>query len=267
MQAMNAKLAGCVLAGCLAALPVVAQDADEPTPSQARARELLFGMAEFLAAQQAYSVEVLGGYDVVQEDGQKIEFLESRRIEMARPHHLRVQDRTGAAHAQSLLFDGEKMTVWSETAGIFAQAVQPDTVDDGILYFVRDLQMRLPLAALLANWFPDEIGKRLLQIDYVEQNELFGQTAHHLAARTVDLDFQVWVADGDAPLPLRVVITYREEGLPAYRAQFGNWNLAPKFSADTFVFASAEHLRQVPFAIQVPPHVPEPIADEAGGQP
>ena len=51
---------------------------------------------------------------------------------------------------------------------------------------------------------------------------------HHLAARTDTVDFQVWVADGDKPLPQRVVITYKKaKGEPQFWAQFSDWNLAP----------------------------------------
>ena len=51
----------------------------------------------------------------------------------------------------------------------------------------------------------------------------------HIAARTATVDFQVWVAEGERPLPRRVVITYlEEEGQPQFRAQFSDWNLTPE---------------------------------------
>jgi Predicted periplasmic protein (DUF2092) len=42
------------------------------------------------------------------------------------------------------------------------------------------------------------------------------------------VDFQLWIADGDQPLPLRAVLTYRREaGQPQFRAQFSDWNFEP----------------------------------------
>jgi hypothetical protein len=52
----------------------------------------------------------------------------------------------------------------------------------------------------------------------------------HLAVRTAGgVDFQVWIAQGDEPLPRRIVITYKDEnGQPQFWADFSNWNLAPE---------------------------------------
>jgi len=226
--------------------------AAEPTESEVRARELLMQMATFLAAQKSFSVRLLGGYDVVQADGQKIQFIESREISLARPDHLRIAEEVGETRGQSILFDGARMTIWDEQAGIFAQANQPETVDDGVLYFLRDLHMRLPLAPLFTTWFPAEIEARLLSVDYVEETGVLGQRAHHIAARTATVDFQAWIADGKQPLPLRVVLTYPDAGQPQYWAQFSDWNLKPEFAADEFTLKLPKGLQQVAFAVQIP---------------
>src|SRR3954471_24865395 len=48
--------------------------------SDARARAVLSGMAEFLARTERFSVKVHAGYDTVQPSGKKIEFAESRTV-------------------------------------------------------------------------------------------------------------------------------------------------------------------------------------------
>lgn len=251
-----------LLAGFLAAVsPLHAQE--EPAPD---ARALLDGMTDFLSGLPGFAVDIQAGFDVVQEDGQKIEFVEARRIELDRPARLKVTERSAVAHSQSLLFDGETMTVWSPAEGVFAQAPQPDTVDDGLRYFLVDLQMRLPMAALLATWVGEELDRRLLSLAYVERSHAFGRPAHHLAARTVDLDFQVWIAEGPEPVPLRAVITYPEPGLPQYRAQFIEWNLAPEFPEGTFQFDPGPDMRQIAFAVQVPP-LEEALQHASGDNP
>lgn len=252
-------------AGPAAAEAAPAVATPEPIESQLRARDLLLGMARFLAAQEAFSVDLVGGYDVVQADGQKIEFVESRSIGLARPDHLRIVEEIGATRGQSILFDGTRMTIWDEATGVFAQADQPQTVDDGILYFIRDLQMRLPLAPLFTTWFPTELEARLRSADYVEETGVFDQPAHHVAARTAAVDVQVWIAAGEQPVPLRIVLTYPEAGQPQYWAQFSGWNFAPQFVADTFVLNLPEGLQQVAFAVQVPPL--EQTASPAGTAP
>ena len=224
----------------------------EPTESQRYAWDLLMQMTEHLAAQEAYSVNVRGGFDVVQDDGRKIQFVEARTIQIQRPNQLRINETAAEGHGHSVLFDGENITVWDGHSGVYAQAPQPETVDDAILYFIRELGMRLPMAPLLTTWAPVELSKRVQTIDYVELNHAFGRPAHHISARTADLDFQVWISDGEEPLPLRMVLTYHDVGAPQYWAQFADWNLQPEFEPGTFALNLPKGMQQIAFAVQIP---------------
>lgn len=219
--------------------------------SAEEARALLMAMAAFLAGQDAFSVKLVAGYDVVQASGQKIEFVEARNITLARPDRLRIEERAGG-NASTVLFDGSKMTVWNGAEGVFAQVDQPGSIDDAVVYFVRDLGMRLPLAPLLITRLPAEFERRVRTIDYVEMTEAFGEPAHHLAGRTDTVEFQVWIADGEHPLPLRIVLTYADPGQPQYWAQFSEWNLRPRLGAATFAFKPPPDARQIVFAAQIP---------------
>ena len=135
------------------------------------------------------------------------------------------------AQKRSLCSPG-KRSFWSTLASkVYATAPQPGTLDESIVYFVRDLGMRLPLAALLLNRLPAELQDRVRSVNYVEKTSIYGTASHHLAARTDTVDLQVWVADGDKPLPQRIVLTYKKAaGQPQFWAQFIDWNLAPQLN-------------------------------------
>ena len=216
------------------------------------AHALLMQMATYLAGLDAFSTKMRGGYDVVQESGQKIEFLETRDITLQRPNRLSIEETSADGRGQSVKFDGSKMTIWDGEFGVYAQADQPGSVDDAVVYFVRDLQMRLPLAPLLTTRFPAELERRLQTVDYVELTDVLGEPAHHIAGRTKAMDFQVWIAVGERPLPLRIVLTYPDVGRSQYWAQFSDWNLRPKVSDKTFAFEAPRDARQIAFQIQVP---------------
>ena len=144
------------------------------------------------------------------------------------------------------------MSVFSGAAGVYAQAPQPGSLDDALLYFVRELGMILPLAPMLSSRFPAELGKHLKGVEYVEY-AMLPRPAHHLAGRTDAVDFQVWVADGPQPVPLRVVITYRNEpAQPQFRAALLDWKFKAPEGADAFRFEPPKDARQVAFAVQVP---------------
>jgi hypothetical protein len=77
-------------------VPVHAQQTSAPNPEiEEQAMAVLERMAELLTQAQRFSVTVDTGFDVVQDSGQKIEFGETRQIELRRPD--RVRSRTVSA--------------------------------------------------------------------------------------------------------------------------------------------------------------------------
>lgn len=226
------------------------------------AREILLRMARYLAGTPRFSVNIMAGYDALQPWGQQIEFGERISIDVSRPKGLRVESTGSDGRRHGLFYDGRTITTYSPAENVYAQTAKPGDIDTAIGYFLTDLQMRLPLAALLLHRFPDEIGKRSQVVDYVEKTELFGAPAHHLSGRTDVLDYEVWIAEGAQPLPQRIVLTYRDApGQPAFRAQFSDWNLTPQAPVD-FSFTPPAGARKIAFAAQLPGAVQQP-----GGQP
>ena len=253
-------LAVVVAAFCIgAATNVRAQTPATVTPGEAKA--ILMRMAEFMAKTQSFSVDVRGSYDVYQKSGQKIEFSETRKITMVRPDRFRVEVEESNSDKHVVLFDGKELTISSPNQNVYAKTPKPGSIDDAIVYFVRDLGMKLPLYVLLLTTAPKELDQRTQTLDYVEKTSIFGAPAHHLAGRTDSVDYQVWIADGDRPLPLRVVLTYRKEkGEPQFRAQFSNWNLAPEAPASLFEFVPPPGVRQIAFLAQLPRGAAQPAA-------
>ena len=244
-----------VLAAMLLAAPAVAGDratAPTPTDSQREARALLGAMADYLAGLASFTVNFRDGYDVVQATGQKIEFGETRRVTLARPDRLRVEEIASDGRLDLALFDGKEITVFDADASVFARTPQPGTIDDTLVYFVRDLGMRMPLARLLTSRLPAEWSRHVKSVDYVEATEINGVRAHHVAGRTNTVDFQYWITDGTRPLPLRVVLTYAgEPGQPQFWANFSDWDTNPRLPKDTFSFIPPAGARQIVFAAQV----------------
>ena len=219
------------------------------TESQAQASAILMRMADFLGGAQRFSVTVRGGYDAPQKSGQKIEFGEIRQVTLSRPDRLRVEGERSDGTKTLTVFNGKEIVLIDETSNVYATAPQPGGLDDTIFHFVKDLGMRLPLAVLLVSQLPAELKDRVRLVDYVERTKIHGPPSHHLAARTDTVDFQVWVADGDTPLPQRVVITYRKaKGEPQFWAQFSDWNLSPDVSDAQFAFTPPEGAAKIAFA-------------------
>jgi hypothetical protein len=71
---------------------------------------------------------------------------------------------------------------------------------------------------------------------------------HHLAFRTPSIDFQVWVQDGDKPLPRKYVITTKwMTGAPQNGVELTDWNLAPRIDDTVFTFTPPAGARKIDF--------------------
>jgi hypothetical protein len=261
-----------VLAGTAAAQ---AQPAAAPgaTPAstpeaarQARARTVMMNMARFLANTPRFQVSLRSGYDVVQPSGQKIEFHEDRLVTLSRPNRLRIEGTRSDGAKVLTVFTGKEIVLLDYASKVYAQAPQPGGLDQTIVYFVRDLGMRLPLAAMLLARLPAELEERVRSVDYVELTAVDGIPAHHIAARTDTVDVQLWVTDGAQPLPRRVVLTYKNEpGQPQFSAEFAKWNLSPAIEDALFAAQRPKELQKVAFAGELARMSPPPKTPPAKG--
>jgi len=259
-----------LLAFWLAAVPIAAVEtpaAGPTSPNPAMAQVLR--MANFLAQLKEFSVTLQTGYDVIQESGQKIEFGEARKLIVSRPDRFRVEVEQSDGDRNMILFDGKTITAFSPTQSVYAQAAKPGGIDGALVYFLKDLHMRLPLALLLVSRLPEAIERRTQSVDYVEKTALYGTPAHHLAGRTDTVDYQIWIAEGNQPLPLRVVLTYKNaEGQPQFRAQFSDWNLTPEVTESMFAFTPPQGMQKIAFPAQASQIDTQgiPTPEQTGGQ-
>ena len=212
------------------------------------ARHIMMRMAGFVSKAPKWSVTVHSGYDVVQLDGYKVEWNDVRKVTLVRPDQPRVEGERSDGTRTLLILDGKGITTFDESAKVYAQASHPGSIDDAAVYFVGDLRMRLPLALLLVSRFPEELQQRVQSVEYVEKTMTLGAPADNIVGRTATVDFQLWIAEGDKPLPLRAVLTYQDaRGQPQYRAQFSDWNFDIDPSDSLFTFTPPEGANKIPF--------------------
>ena len=214
------------------------------------ATAIFYSMADFIARASVFSVTIRSGYDAIQPNGQEIEFGGKRLVLLQRPAGLRVDTERSDGERGLVLFDGKSITAFEADDNVYARVEKAGTVDDAIVYLVGDLQITLPLARMFLTSFPKDMKTKVTSIDYVEENFLFDVPTDHLAVRSADVDLQIWIAQGEQPLPRRIILTYKNApGAPQFRADLFDWDLSPKVAADSFTFTPAANAEEVPFLI------------------
>ena len=249
--------------------PVAARDAKtDPDNGAEQARQAIARMSDFLSKAKQFSVNLEISYDVVQESGQKIEFGETRAVTLRRPDRIRVDttDRNGAL--SGLVFDGQQISAFDSKENVYATVAKPGSLDGAIAYFVNDLGMRLPMAGVLSERFPETVKGWAKDIAYVEESTIAGTRCDQIALHGEWEDVQMWIARGDQPLLQRMVITYtRAEGKPQFAAQLTNWNLSPSVPDSAFAFTPPAGAAKIAFVPQREGAPHAGVVDLKGDQP
>jgi hypothetical protein len=212
-----------------------------------KADQHLKAMSKFLGGLKTFSFQAEEFFDDVQDDGQKIQLSNQRRITVRRPNKV-TGDSEGDSSNSLFFFDGKKVTVFDRAQQTFAVEKMGGTIDSMLDELHEKYGTDRPLADFL---FADPykvLTEHVQSGTYVGLHHVGKTKCHHLAFRQKVLDWQIWIEEGDKPLPRKLVITFkRQVNEPQYIALIHRWDVNPDVSDDTFQFRPPEGVRKVDF--------------------
>ena len=238
----------------LAIAPVGAQVPGPNEPElEERAMAILKRMIAVLTTATRFRVTADVAFDAVQGSGQKIEFGSSHRATIRRPDRARLDIAHRDGVTRHFRFDGQAVSLYSPNENVYATASKPGDLDAAFDYAIDALQISMPLTELFSSDVSNILTDELRSAHYVKASTIAGVACDHLAFQKGQVDYQLWIAQGDQPLPCRLVITYkRAAGQPQFRAQFGNWDLSPDVPDALFAFTPPEGAERIPFMPRKP---------------
>jgi hypothetical protein len=229
----------------VAGLPLPALS--QATAISPQAVQLLKASTDFLACQQQFSLDTESSIEVVLATGQKIQFDHTARVSVERPNKLRAE-RTGDLVDQVLYYDGESLTLHNPVRNYYAKIAAPGTLEEMLDFAREKLDIVAPASDLLYRNAYDILMQDVASGFVVGKGVVDGVSCDHLAFRAPHVDWQIWIADGDRPLVRKLVITTRDKlNAPQFTVVTKNWNLEPKFSAETFSFTPPKCPQEVRF--------------------
>lgn len=211
--------------------------AGDLTSEQAEnAKALLKKMSDYLAAQQSLSLGYDSAFEVVTDEGQKLQLATSGTIDLVRPDKLRSARRTGFSDTE-MVFDGTTLTFYGKGQNAYIQTEAPGTVDALIDALRERFQRPLPGADLLVQNVYDVLMEGVTDVKDLGSGVINGQECDHLAFRAGETDWQIWIAQGDAPYPCRYVITSRDvDQAPQFTLVVRDWKAGAGAAAANFSF-------------------------------
>jgi hypothetical protein len=216
--------------------------------SDQKARAHLKKMSAFLAGVKDFAIVADEAFDTVDDEGVKLQTNRRRRIWVSRPDRLR-SGNTGGTSDMLFVFRKGGFLLLDKKDNSYVAEKGPDTID-GLLDEMAKKYDHLPP---LSDFVRADPGKGLLadvrEARYVGPSKIGDHKCHHLAFREKALDFQLWVEDGDKPLPRKLVITYkRQAGQPQYTAVLHHWELGAKNDPKLFDVTPPEGAKKVEIA-------------------
>jgi hypothetical protein len=217
----------------------------EVRADEADAKRLLKAMSDYLAAQQVLSFEFDATLDVITDDEQKLALASSGTATLNRPDKIRATRSAGFADVE-MSFDGKTLTFVNKNLNTYAQADVPGTIDH-LIDELRDKYNRpVPAADLLSSDPYDTLMLDVVDIKDLGSGVIGGVECDHLAFRAKEVDWQIWIAQGEHPYPCRYVITTKliTSG-PQYSVQIRDWKTGGEVAATDFSFKNSTNAEQV----------------------
>lgn len=212
---------------------------------EADAKKLFKAMSDYLAAQKSLSLDFDSSLEFVTKDNQKIALASSGSVTLQRPDKIRTTRHGGFAEVE-LVFDGKTMSLLGKNANAYLQKDIPGSVDHLIDQLRDKLHRPLPGADLLLSNVYDQLMPLVADVKDLGSGVIRGTECDHLAFRTKEVDWQLWIAQGDRPYPCRYVITTKDvKGSPQYTLDVRSWKTGTEVAADNFKFTAPAGAKQL----------------------
>lgn len=198
--------------------------------------KILKSMTDYLGGQKTLSASFESDIEIITPELQKIQFTSSGQMKLSRPDKLRVR-RTGGYSDVDLVYDGKTISLYGNDAKAYVQADAPGTVDQMIAAMQARSGLGMPGTDLILSNAYDEMMATTTEGKHIGQGVIDGVECEHLAFRTPETDWQIWIEPGAKPVPRKYVITSKTlTGAPQYTLRIRDWKTDAFTDADTFVF-------------------------------
>lgn len=219
----------------------------QPAGVDAKADKLLRAMTSYMAGLQKFSIKTENSLEAVTTEGQKIQFVAPATLTLQRPNKL-VARRSGDVAEQAFFYDGKTLTLFNPGTGHYSTVPAPDNIDAMLEFAQTKLDVTAPGSDHIHTRAYDKLMQDVKTGAYIGLEVVGGQRCHHLAYQGAEVDWQLWVREGERPLPCRYVITSKNiAGAPQFTMQVVSADTQPKIAPGMFRFLPPAGAKAVDF--------------------
>ena len=219
----------------------------QPAGVEPQAEKLLRRMSDYLASRQQFTLKAESTLEAVLTSGQKLQYDSPATLMVSRPNKLRAH-RKGDITNQEFFYDGKTLTLYNPRENLYATTAAPATLDETLDFAREKLDIIAPAAELLYKNAAERMLKESTSGFVVGPSVVAGVKSTHLAFRGAEVDWQVWIEDGNKPLPRKFILTSKKvSGEPQFTVLIRSWDIAPKLTDNEFSFTAPKGAKKIEF--------------------
>ena len=217
--------------------------AEERDPNAIKALE---HMGTYLRTLTTFQIRSETSRDDVLDDGEKVAFDGIVDMLVQRPNRLRAEV-TNDRQQRFYFYDGQSFTLWARRVNYYATISAPPTIAQLADQLNERYGLEVPLVDLFY-WGSDRKDTSGIKAARdVGASQVENVSCQHYAFRQTGVDWQVWIQQGDYPLPRKLVITTTtDDARPQYTSVM-TWNLAPSYNGAAFTFDPPKDVQKITF--------------------
>lgn len=205
-------------------------------------------MGAYLGTLTNFEVKSETSVELVMDDDQKTEVDAAVRYLVHRPDGF-IIDVVGDRKSRQFVYDGKTLTINAPKLGYYTTVPAPPTIRETLAAADEKYGIQFPLRDLFT--WSDPAAARADQLKsarFIGSATIGGEQTDHYAFREEAVDWQIWIARGDKPLPRKVVITDRiDPARPEFTARL-TWNTTPQVGPASFAFTPANGAKAIRMA-------------------
>ncbi|AOY02218.1 hypothetical protein BJP62_05605 [Jeongeupia sp. USM3] len=211
---------------------------------EGRAIEALQRMSRNLRTLDRFEVTSHSDIDRLDGAGQLLKFSNDVVYKVDMPNRLRATITNGRAD-RDMFYDGQQFTLYGKKLNYYATVKAPASIGELLDQLDTRYGIELPLADLFLWGTDDAPADRIQAARYVGASALGGKVCDQYAYRQGEIDWQLWIARGDRPLPCKLAIVDAGDPARPQSVMTYDWKLNPRFSASTFKFTAPKNAHPI----------------------
>jgi hypothetical protein len=202
-----------------------------------KSKKIMMDMSKYLTSLKEFSFQSNGYFEVIDSaSGKKDKINNSGELFVKRPNKIKVQ-RKGEKANLEFFCDGKQVTMYEKKLNTYSSASVNGNLDQILDNISEKFNISLPASDLLYTDVYEGLMQDVVSGKYIGKEKVANANCDHLFFTGKEVDWEMWVEDGEKKLPKKYVIISKQiEGKPEASIEIKEWKTDVKLDDKMFTF-------------------------------